>query len=76
MIEQQLAEAQSILDGARVHTPREWEHRQKMERKDLNRDERSARRVAQYERLKAAAPLTVERMRKWLKSPYAFRGAV
>ncbi len=52
---------------------REWAHRQKMECKDLNRDERSARRAAQYERMKAAAPLTVERMRKWLKSPYAFR---
>lgn len=52
---------------------RKWAHRQKMERKDLNRDERSARRAAQYERMKAAAPLTVERMRKWLKSPYAFR---
>ncbi len=54
---------------------REWAHRQKMECKDLNRDERSARRAAQYERMKAAAPLTVERMRKWLKSPCAFRGA-
>jgi len=52
---------------------RKWAHRQKMERKDLNRDERSARRTAQYGRLKADAPLTVERMRKWLKSPYAFR---
>jgi len=50
----------------RVYSQREWEHRQKMERKDLNRDERSARRTAQYERLKADAPLTVERMRKWL----------
>lgn len=52
---------------------RKWAHRQKMERKDLNRDERSARRTAQYERKKFFSPLVVRKMREWLKSPYAFR---
>ena len=68
-----MAEAQRVLDDARVHTPREWAHRQKMERKDLNRDERSARRTAAYERAKADAPVIIRKMREWLKSPYAFR---
>lgn len=56
-------------------SPRKFWHRQKMERKDLDRDERSARRSKEYERLKFFSPFIVRKMRKWLKSPYAFRGA-
>lgn len=51
---------------------REWLHKQKMERKELDRYERGSRRASTYERLKADAGLTVFKMRKWLKSPYAF----
>lgn len=54
-------------------TDREWKHRQKMERKELDRFERGSRRTAEYERAKFFAPLTVRRERKRLKSPYAFR---
>lgn len=52
---------------------REWLHKQKMERKELDRFERGSRRTATYERAKFLAPLTVLKMRAWLKSPYAFR---
>jgi len=55
--------ARGELDNARVHTPREWAHKQKMERKALDRDERSARRTAQYERTKLTR---AARLRKWL----------
>lgn len=57
----------------RVLTDREWHHRQKMERKELGRFERGSRRTAAYERQKFFSPLVVRRLRKWLKSPYAFR---
>lgn len=57
----------------RVLTDREWHHRQKMERKELDRYERGSRRVMEYERTKADAHRIVLKMRKWLKSPYAFR---
>lgn len=52
---------------------RKWKHRQKMERKELDRYERGSRRTMEYERTKRFAPLTVHKLRKWLKSPYAFR---
>lgn len=75
--EQTLSEA--LVEGrdrmavvsARWH--RKLTHREKMNRKMQDRYARGERRTAQYERMKAAAPLSVERMRKWLKSPYAFR---
>ena len=54
-------------------TFRGYRHHKRMEMKKLNRDERSDRRTAQYERMKADAPLTVRKMREWLKSPYAFQ---
>lgn len=57
----------------RVYSQREWDHHQKMERKELDRFERGSRRASTYERLKADAGLTVFKMRTWLKSPYAFR---
>ena len=80
-IAEQMAEAQKVLDAAGVPTgerwawinERKWRHRQKMERKELDRFERGSRRTAEYERMKADAPRVVLQMRKWLKSPYAFR---
>lgn len=53
-------------------TPREWQHKQKMERKELDRYERGSRRTMEYERMKADAHRVVLKMRHWLKSPYAF----
>lgn len=50
-----------------------WLHRQKMERKELDRYERGSRRTMEYERLKADAHRVVLKMRHGLKSPYAFR---
>lgn len=52
---------------------RKWKHRQKMERKELDRFERGSRRTMEYERMKADAHRVVLKMRKWLKSLYAFR---
>lgn len=52
---------------------RKWKHRQKMERKELDRYERGMRRTMEWERRKVQAPWMIERERKWLKSPYAFR---
>lgn len=49
------------------------QHREKMERKELDRFERGSRRTAEYERMKADARRVVLKMRTWLKSPYAFR---
>ena len=57
----------------RVLTDREWHHRQKMERKELDRYERGSRRTMEYERLEADAHRIVLKMRTWLRSPYAFR---
>ena len=54
-------------------TAEKFRHRQKMARKKRQRREAGDRRTATYERLKADAGLTVFKMRKWLKSPYAFR---
>ena len=49
-----------------------WQHKQKMERKELDRYERGSRRTMEYERMKADAHRVVLKMRHWLKSPYAF----
>jgi len=57
----------------RVLTDREWRHRQKMERKELDRYERGSRRTMNYEREKADAYHTVLKMRGRLESPYTFR---
>lgn len=57
----------------RVLTDREWRHRQKMERKELDRYERGSRRTMEYERAKFSAPLVIPEMRGRLESPYAFR---
>lgn len=73
--------AREVLDAAEVPTEgrwawineRKWKHRQKMERKELDRYERGSRRTMEWERRKVKAPWMIERMRKWLKSPYAFR---
>lgn len=60
-------------DRMRVLTDSEWKHRQKMERKELDRFERGSRRTRQFEIVKADAHRIVLKMRVWLKSPYAFR---
>lgn len=78
---EQMAGAQKTLDVAEVPTEgrwawineRKWLHRQKMERKELDRYERGSRRTMEYERMKADAHRVVLKMRHWLKSPYAFR---
>lgn len=73
--------AKKAFDAAEVPTEgrwawineRKWKHRQKMERKELDRYERGMRRTRQFEIVKADAHRVVLKMRHWLKSPYAFR---
>lgn len=78
---EQTAEAREVFDAAEVPTEgrwawineRKWKHRQKMERKELDRYERGSRRTMEYERWKAGARLRLHKLRTWLKSPHAFR---
>lgn len=80
-MKQAMISARDALDAAEVPiegrwawiNERKWKHRQKMERKDLDRFERGSRRTMEYERMKADAHRIVLKMRTWLKSPYAFR---